>query len=132
MHYFAKFKKEKDGGYSVSFPLLKGCFSEGDSFEEAKDMASEALLLWLESALEYNEAIPAPKEYSGKDYVAIEVPALVAVAVQLKIERGKRSIEEMSSIIHNYEKYENVSNPTIRSLEKIANALGKRLEIKFA
>ena len=132
MHYFAKFKKEKEGGYSVSFPLLKGCFSEGDTFEEAKAMASEALQLWLESALEYNGAIPAPKEYSNKDYVAIEVPALVAVAVQLRIERGKRSIEEMSSIIHNYEKYENFSNTTIRSLEKVANALGKRLEIKFA
>jgi len=132
MHYFAKFKTEKDGGYSVSFPLLKGCFSEGDSFEEAKAMAAEALVLWLESALEYNEAIPAPKEYSGKDYVAIEVPAFVAVAVQLRIERGKRSIEEMSGIIHNYEKYESFSNPTIKSLEKVANALGKRLEIKFA
>jgi predicted RNase H-like HicB family nuclease len=132
MRYFAKFKKEKEGGYSVSFPLLKGCFSEGDTFEEAKAMASEALLLWLESALEYDEAIPMPKEYSGKEYVAIEVPVCVAVAVQLRIERGKRSIDEMSSVIHNYEKYEQVSNPTIKSLEKVANALGKRLEVRFA
>jgi len=74
MRYFAKFKKEKDGGYSVNFPSLKGCFSEGDSFDEAKAMATEALSLWLESALEYNEEIPAPKEYFGEDYVAIEVP----------------------------------------------------------
>ena len=74
MRYFAKFKKEKDGGYSVSFPLLKGCFSEGDSYDEAKAMATEALSLWLESALEHDEAIPAPKEYFGEEYVAIEVP----------------------------------------------------------
>jgi predicted RNase H-like HicB family nuclease len=74
MRYYAKFKKEKDGGYSVSFPLLKGCLSEGDSFDEAKAMATEALSLWLESALEYGEAIPEPKEYFGEEYVAIEVP----------------------------------------------------------
>jgi len=74
MRYFAKFKKEEEGGYSVSFPLLKGCFSEGDSFEEAKAMATEALSLWLESALEHDEAIPVPKEYLGEEYVAIEVP----------------------------------------------------------
>ncbi|MDR1811391.1 MAG: type II toxin-antitoxin system HicB family antitoxin [Candidatus Fibromonas sp.] len=132
MRYFAKFKKEKEGGYSVSFPSLKGCFSEGDSFEEAKTMATEALSLWLESALEYNEVIPAPKEFTGKEYVAIEVPACIAVAIQLRKERGKRSIEEMAHIVQNYEKFEQVSNPTLRSLEKVANALGKRLEVNFA
>jgi len=77
MRYYARFKKEKDGGYSVSFPLLKGCFSEGDSFDEAKAMATEALSLWLESALEYNETIPEPKEYFGEEYVAIDVPDLL-------------------------------------------------------
>ena len=82
MRYFAKFKEENNGGYSVSFPLLKGCFSEGDTFDEAKTMATEALSLWLESALEYGEAIPAPKEYFGKEYVAIEVPAYLTVAMQ--------------------------------------------------
>jgi hypothetical protein len=82
------------------------------TFEEAKAMASEALLLWLESALEYDEAIPTPKEYSGKEYVAIEVPACMAVAVQLRIERGKRSIDEMSSIIHNYENFKKGDPPS--------------------
>jgi predicted RNase H-like HicB family nuclease len=84
MRYFAKFKKEKEGGYSVSFPMLKGCFSEGDSLKEAKTMATEALSLWLESALEYNETIPAPRKFDGKEYVAIEVPACITAALQLK------------------------------------------------
>jgi len=82
MRYFAKFKREKDGGYSVKFPSLKGCFSEGDSFDEAKAMATEALSVWLESALEYNEEIPAPKEYFGEEYVAIEVPDYLEKAVE--------------------------------------------------
>jgi len=107
MRYFAKFKKEKEGGYSVNFPLLKGCFSEGNSYDEAKAMATEALSLWLESALEYDEAIPVPKEYFGEEYVAIKVPAYLAVKIQLKTKREKH-------------------------LEKAASTTSKRLEVHFA
>lgn len=47
--YPAVFTKEKDG-YSVRFPDLDGCFTEGDTLEEAYDMAFEAVGLYLEQA----------------------------------------------------------------------------------
>lgn len=47
------FEQEKDGGYSVSVPSLPGCFSQGDSFEEALKNIREAIDLYLE-----NEKIP--------------------------------------------------------------------------
>lgn len=42
------FEQEKDGGYSVSVPTLPGCFSQGDTFEEALKNIQEAIELYLE------------------------------------------------------------------------------------
>ncbi len=42
------FEQEKDGGYSVSVPSLPGCFSQGDTFEEALKNIQEAIDLYLE------------------------------------------------------------------------------------
>lgn len=41
----------KEGiGYSVRFPDLPGCYTEGDTLEEACSMAEEALGLYLENS----------------------------------------------------------------------------------
>jgi len=42
------FEQEEDGGYSVSVPSLPGCFSQGDTFEEALKNIREAIDLYLE------------------------------------------------------------------------------------
>lgn len=44
----AVFLEESDGGYSVSVPALPGCFSQGDTFEEAVKNIKEAITLYLE------------------------------------------------------------------------------------
>lgn len=56
--YPAIFTKEETGKYAVEFPDLQGCFTCGDSFDEAMKNASEALGLYLISALEDNDDIP--------------------------------------------------------------------------
>jgi predicted RNase H-like HicB family nuclease len=43
-------EQEKDGGFSVSVPSLPGCFSQGDTFEEAISNIREAISLYLEDA----------------------------------------------------------------------------------
>ena len=48
LKFNAVFLEEEDGGYSVSVPALSGCFSEGDSFEEAATNIKEAIELYLE------------------------------------------------------------------------------------
>ena len=40
------FEEEKDGGFSVSVPSLPGCFSQGDTFEEAQKNIQEAISLY--------------------------------------------------------------------------------------
>ena len=50
--YPACFYKEDDGGFSVQFPDLLGCCTQGDK------MAEDAALGWLLTSVENNEEIP--------------------------------------------------------------------------
>ena len=55
----AIYTKEADGGYSVRFPQLDGCYTQGDSLEEARRMAADAMSLHLFSMEEDGETIPS-------------------------------------------------------------------------
>ena len=48
-NYTVLLEKESDGGYHAFCPVLKGCHSQGDSFEEAITNITEAIELYLES-----------------------------------------------------------------------------------
>lgn len=58
-HFYPAVFTEEDDGYSVVFPDFEGCFSEGDTFEEAYEMAVDALGLYLkdgDNSFEYPNA----------------------------------------------------------------------------
>ena len=61
--YPAIFKKEGDL-YSVSFPDLESCYTQGESVEDALDMARDVLCLTLYGLEERGEKIPAPSDIS--------------------------------------------------------------------
>ena len=46
--------------FGVIVPDLPGCFSAGDSLDEAVLGAEEAAAAWIDAALDAGEAIPAP------------------------------------------------------------------------
>ena len=48
-HYTAIFQKEPEGGYTVIVPSLKGCVTYGETIDEAKKMAKEAIKAYLGS-----------------------------------------------------------------------------------
>lgn len=50
---------EAEGGFSVSVPDLPGCHTQGETIEEATDMAKEAIEGYLESLAD--EGIPPPQ-----------------------------------------------------------------------
>lgn len=73
--------------YGVVVPDLPGCFSAGDTLEEALDNAKEAIELWLEVAIDEGAAIPEPRslaelqrkrEFKGWTWavVAVDIAAL--------------------------------------------------------
>jgi predicted RNase H-like HicB family nuclease len=73
--FTAVFKREPEGGYTVHFPALRGCITYGASLDEARDMAREALTLYLESLLE--DDLPIPEDSPAQ-------PLREPIRVQLK------------------------------------------------
>lgn len=55
------FEPAEEGGYVVTCPALPGLVTEGDTMEEAREMAEDALRGYLESLLEDGESIPSDK-----------------------------------------------------------------------
>ena len=51
---------EESGGFVVEVPALPGCHTQGETFEEAKLMAKEAIELYVETLAE--RGIPAPED----------------------------------------------------------------------
>ncbi len=51
-------KSEPEGGFTVIVPSLPGCISYGSTLTEAKEMAKEAIELYIESLLAHSEEIP--------------------------------------------------------------------------
>lgn len=61
LFYPAIFHPE-DTGYSVYVPDIDGCFTQGDTLEEAYDMAFDAVGLCLEDLSENGLPYPAPSK----------------------------------------------------------------------
>ena len=128
----------KDGkSYSVEFPDLPGCFSMGDTLEEAKTMASEALSLYLEEARDPQWKVPKAKTRKGKNYYWISPDSSVGIALQLRQVRIKLSLtqsvaaKKLGITIQQMQKLETPgkSNPTVKTLAKFSQAFDIKLEI---
>lgn len=60
--YNAVFEDCEEGGYSVSFPDLPGCFTEGDDLAEAIEMAQEAACGWILGEVKDGKQLPVPSK----------------------------------------------------------------------
>ncbi len=49
---------EEAGGYVASCPVLPGCYTQGDTVDEALENIEEAILLCLEDIQAQNQPIP--------------------------------------------------------------------------
>jgi len=56
--YPAIFRSNNDGSYTIEYPDLVGCISEGKSLENALYMAQSALTQWLEYLTDKKSEIP--------------------------------------------------------------------------
>lgn len=68
--YPAIFAANDDGSYTVTFPDLPGCISEGKSLGNAIYMAQSALTQWIEYLIDNGQEIPQasdPKTITTED-----------------------------------------------------------------
>ncbi len=61
MNYPIAIHKETDSDYGVIVPDLPGCFSAGESLEEAASMAREAIETHIEGLILDGDPIPEPQ-----------------------------------------------------------------------
>ena len=67
LFYPAVFHKAEEGGFWVSFPDFPECMTQGDSMDEAYEMAIDALGLSLSSIEDEGTDIPKASEFDTVD-----------------------------------------------------------------
>lgn len=60
--YITLLRKEPDSDYGVDLPDFPGCVSAGETMEEARKMAQEALIGHVRLMLEEGEGLPEPSK----------------------------------------------------------------------
>lgn len=71
-----------DGSYTVTFPDLPGCITEGKSLENALYMAGDALTQWLEYSAAHSDPIPAASGPRGIQVEGDEFVNLIRAVVR--------------------------------------------------
>jgi predicted RNase H-like HicB family nuclease len=95
--------------YGVIVPDLPGCFSAGDTLDEALAAAEEAAAAWIDAALDAGEDVPAPAsledlrrspDYAGWIFGVISVdPALLDDTVErVNITLPRRVLKRLDAL----------------------------------
>jgi predicted RNase H-like HicB family nuclease len=72
-NFTAVFEPAKEGGYVVYIPALPGCITQGETFEEAQEMAKDAVEGYLMVLKDLKEEIPLESEKT----IISRIPAMI-------------------------------------------------------
>jgi antitoxin HicB len=136
MVYYCTIKLE-DGLYGIEFPDLPNIITVGTTQDEALALATESLNAALESDVARGFPLPVAATGPGKGLYPIELSPTVELAWELRRLRGDRPQSEVAERLglpyQSYQRLESArGNPTVKTLEKVAKAFGKKLEIRIA
>lgn len=134
--YPAKIWEDEDKIYQVEFPDLPSVITYGETLEEAKQNAREALTGVLESLLDRNKAIRRPSKITGKHIHWISPEAAIAAPILLRWAREDEdlTLEQLAQRIGvTYQSLQRLerpgANPSIKTLAKVAKGLGRELQL---
>lgn len=71
LQYTVILEPAEEGGYTATVPMLPGCITEGDSYEETMDNIKDAIELYTDVLKEKNEEIP--QEPNNLSFNKVEV-----------------------------------------------------------
>lgn len=99
----SRLSEEDGGGWLAEVPQLEGCFSDGETPDEALTNVQDAIKVWIEAVRKDGHPIPAPEfytesEYSGK--FTLRIPKSLHKFLALQAEREGISLNQyLASLI---------------------------------
>jgi len=135
IRYPATIEEQPGGGFFVQFIDFPDTFTEGQTEEEALFNATEVLSVMLDLKLEDGAEIPAPTlNAEGAHYIAPDAKTQAAMLVRGT--RGDRSLSDLARALEtswpSARRLEDPRHwPSLKSLDRAAAALGKRLVLSF-
>lgn len=129
--------EEDGGGWLAEIPDLSGCYSDGETPEEALNNIKEAKETWIKTALKRGQEIPMPKislddeEYSGK--FTLRLPK--SLHRDLAIFAGKEDISLNSYILsllsYNFGKNQSTKDKSLIQNITVYNVVPTNLKRRF-
>jgi antitoxin HicB len=137
-NYLALFEPDsKAGGYVVTFPDFGYGVTQGETFEEAMEMAEDLLMLTLADFIREGKPLPTPARRRGSHFRPVALPGLQSAKVDLyaaflrsglkKAELARRMgipkthVDRLFSLRH---------HSRLGQIEAALAALGKRLHVE--
>ena len=111
-----------DGSYTITYPDLPGCISEGKSLENALYMAQDALKQWLECSVEVGQEIPRASRADAVDRAPGDFVNLIRA--ELKDDRAVRRTVSVPKWMYDAAMTANLSLSRV-----LQDALKERLDV---
>ena len=138
MRYAAVITKEGRNTLA-EFPDCPGCQTFAEPGERIEDQAADAVGGWLEAHLATGDVPPRPSRKTPKGKVLwVDVPARLAVKIYLRWARSDAGLTQTELAKRAGVSQQQIAklehpkaNPTIETLERVAAALGARVEVSI-
>ncbi len=135
LRYPARFEPAKEGGYVVTFRDIPEAITQGDTLEEARTEAADALLTAMDFYFEDKRAVPAPsKAHKGEELVALPASASAKVLLLNEMIAQQVTPAELARRLHtrpqDVNRIVDIGHATkIDTIAAALEALGKHLEL---
>ena len=137
-HYLALFEPDLEaGGYVVTFPDFGYGVTQGETDQEAMEMAQDLLMLTIGDYMREGKPLPAPSRRRGAKYRPVPLPALQSAKVELYtafLNSGLKKAEFARRIgipkTHIHRLFSLRHHSRFDQIEAAFVALGKRLKIE--
>jgi antitoxin HicB len=135
VQYPAIFKFDKDDKrYTIQFIDLKEAITEGETLQEAYFNAAEVLTLTLDARMDEKMNIPKPSKVKGAKLIAPS--ARTQTALLMRWSKGDHTFAEIARVLNtSWPAVSRLENPhywaSLKQLERVAAAMGKKLVISF-
>lgn len=136
--YLALFEPDREaGGYVVTLPDFGYGVTQGETLEEAMEMARDLLMLTIGDYIRESRPLPSPRRHRGSKFRAVPLPAIQTVKVDLYsafLESGFKKSELARRIgipkTHMERLFSLRHHSRLDLIEAAFAALGKRLHIE--